>query len=44
MWFHLDFAEGDSLEVEMELFAYRFKEPPAFFRNIGNKFSLFSLE
>ena len=35
-WFHLDFAEGADLEIEMELFAYRFQEPPAFFRNIGN--------
>jgi hypothetical protein len=43
MWFHLDFAEGDDLEVEMELFAYRFQDPPPFFRNIGNN-PLFFLE
>ncbi|KDR73025.1 hypothetical protein GALMADRAFT_142720 [Galerina marginata CBS 339.88] len=31
-WFHFDFHDADSKTVEMELYAYRFADPPQFYK------------
>ncbi|KDR73023.1 hypothetical protein GALMADRAFT_158647 [Galerina marginata CBS 339.88] len=38
-WFHHEFGENEDLELEMELYAYRWEKPPVFLKEKGGNLS-----